>query len=169
MNFYELINTRYSVRKYTDQPVPDAAIMRILEAGRLAPSAANYQPWHFFVVRDPAVRKALFPNERQAWVTEAPVILIACSSPGKAWVRAYDQKNHADVDLAITMDHMILAATEEGLGTCWICAFDPAVFRSVLKLPAEMQPVAATPLGVAADTPRPRNRKPLDELVTIIG
>jgi nitroreductase len=169
MNFYELINTRYSVRKYTDQPVPEAAVVRILEAARLAPSAANYQPWHFFVVRDPAVRKALFPNERQAWITEAPVVLVACGTPGKAWVRAYDQKNHLDIDLAIAMDHMVLAATEEGFGTCWICAFDPAVFRSVLKLPAGMEPIAAPPRGGAADTPPPPNPKPHHRLVTVIG
>lgn len=168
MHFYELINARYSVRAYADRPVPREALLRILEAARVAPSACNKQPWHFFLVTDPATRAALFPNERQSWISAAPAVLVACSYPDRAWQRAYDGKNHADIDLAIAMEHIVLAATEEGLGTCWICAFDPQVFREVLRLPAEMEPVAATPLGYGASEPRPRDRKPLDEIVTIL-
>lgn len=168
MTIYELINARYSVRKYDDKPVPGAVIERILEAARLAPSAANYQPWHFFVVTNEATRKALFPNERQAWISGAPVVLVACSYPGAGWKRSYDGKNHADIDIAIAMEHVMLAATAEGLGTCWICAFDPAVARQVLNLPPDMEPVAITPLGYSLDTLRPKNRKALGEIVTFI-
>jgi nitroreductase len=138
----------------------------VLEAARLAPSAVNYQPWHFFVVRDAETRHRLFPSVRQAWIPAAPVLLVACSVPQSAWVRRFDGKNHADVDLAIAMDHAILAATAEGLGTCWVCSFDPALFKSVLELPEGMEPVAATPLGYAAQVPGPRDRKPLAEIVT---
>jgi nitroreductase len=168
MHFIELITARYSVRKYAGTPVPAEALARVLEAARLAPSAANYQPWHFFVVTNAATRLALFPNERQAWISAAPVVLVACSYPEKAWTRSYDGKNHADVDLAIAMEHMVLAATAEGLGTCWICAFDPAIVRQALNLPPDMEPVAATPLGYSLDTPRPKNRKALEEIVTYL-
>ena len=166
MDFYDVVQARYSVRKYTDQPVPEETIRRVLEAARLAPSACNKQPWHFFVVRDEDLRRRLFPPDRQVWAGEAPVVLVACSYPGSAWVRSYDGKNHADVDLGIAVEHLMLAAAAEGLGACWICAFDPELFRKVLQLPAGMEPVAATPLGYPATEQPPCNRKPLDEIVT---
>ncbi|NIM04757.1 MAG: nitroreductase [Armatimonadetes bacterium] len=166
MDFYALVNARYSIRSYKTEPVPEEIIRRILGAARLAPSAANMQPWHFFVVRDEKTRRGLFSNERQAWAAAAPVVLVACSYPDKAWVRSGDGKNHSDVDIAIAMEHIVLAATEEGLGTCWICAFDPALVRSALGLPGEMEPVAMTPLGYAEAEPLPRKRKSLDEIVT---
>jgi len=166
MNFYDTVFARRSIRRYSDEPVPEDALVRILEAARVAPSACNIQPWHFFVVRDAEMRTRLFPPDRQVWAGVAPVVLVACSLPGAAWVRGYDKKNHADVDLGIAMEHIMLAATEEGLATCWICAFDPTLFRTVLALPAEMEPVAATPLGYADAEPGPFIRKPLEEIVT---
>ncbi len=168
MTIYELIATRYSVRQYAPRPVPADALNRILDAARLAPSAANYQPWHFFVVANAETRAAMFPTERQTWIAAAPVVIVACSTPGSAWVRACDRKNHADIDLAIIMDHLTLAATAEGLGTCWICAFDPEIVRAALHLPAGMEPVACTPLGYSQDTPRAKNRKALGEIVTFV-
>ncbi|MHB9024370.1 MAG: nitroreductase family protein [Armatimonadota bacterium] len=166
MNFYDLVNARYSIRDYAETPVPEETIRRILEAARLAPSACNRQPWHFFVVQDAAVRRRLFPADRQGWVADAPVVLVACSYPAQAWVRGADGKNHADIDLAIAMEHIVLSATEEGLGSCWICAFDPDIVRQALELPAGMEPVAITPLGYPAGGHGPRNRKSLDEIVT---
>jgi len=166
MSFYDVIEARHSVRKYTDQPVPEDALQRILEAARLAPSACNRQPWHFYVITDKAIREALFTPEKQGWAAEAPVTIVACSRPAEAWVRWADNKNHADIDMAITFEHIVLAATEEGLGTCWICAFDPEHFRKVLKLPEGMEPVAVTPLGYAAGDPGARPRKALAEIVT---
>ncbi len=166
MNLYDTIFARRSIRGYSDEPVPADALMRILEAARIAPSACNNQPWHFFVVRDAETRRRLFPNNHQAWAAAAPVVLVACSLPGQAWVRKWDNKNHADVDLAIAMEHVVLAATEEGLGSCWICAFDPAVIRTVLALPTEMEPVAITPLGYGTATAGPTHRKSLEEIVS---
>jgi nitroreductase len=166
MNFYDLVNARYSVRSYSDKPVPEEALGRVLEAARLAPSAANKQPWHFFVVREEALRKKLFPDQRQSWIAAAPAIIIACGLPGKAWVRGSDGKNHADIDIAIAMDHIIMAATEEGLGTCWICAFDVKTVKAGLGLSSEMEPIALTPLGYATSEQGPRNRKALEEIVT---
>jgi nitroreductase len=166
MNFYSLVNARHSIRAYKEEPVAEEVIRRILQAARLAPSAANKQPWHFFVVMAEETRRRLFPDERQAWAAEAPVVLVACSCPDKAWVRGADGKNHADIDAAIAMEHIVLAATEEELGTCWICAFDPKVVREALGLAEEMEPVAMTPLGYPAAEPLPRKRKRLDEIVT---
>lgn len=166
MDLYSAIDTRRSIRSYREEPVPEEVLHRILEAARLAPSAANHQPWHFFVVRDAGIRQRLFPEERRAWAANAPVVLVACSSPDIAWVRSWDGKNHADIDIAIAMEHIVLAATAEGLGTCWICAFDPEVFRNALGLPKEIVPIAATPLGYPADEPGPRKRKAMEEIVT---
>lgn len=166
MEFYHVIDARYSVRSYREDPVPEPALERILEAARLAPSACNIQPWHFYVVRDAALRRELFPPGRQTWAAAAPVVLVACADPGAAWVRSFDGKNHADIDLGIVMEHIVLAAAAEGLGACWICAFDPALFRRALQLPPHLDPVAATPLGFAACAPPARARKPLQEIVS---
>ena len=166
MNLYDAIDARFSARAYKPEPVHEGVLRRIVDAARHAPSACNRQPWHFIIVRDADIRAKLFPDDRQAWVANAPVILVACSRPADAWVRTYDQKNHADIDLAIAMEHIMLAATAEGLGSCWICAFNPELARTVLELPDDLVPVAITPLGHASAPFRPHERKSLDEIVT---
>lgn len=166
MNFAEVVAYRLSVRDYTQDPVEEDTIRRILEMARQAPSACNNQPWHFYAVRDEATRHRLFPNERYQWAANAPVVIVACSVPSQSWVRQYDGKNHADVDVAIAMEHIMLAATAEGLGTCWICSFDPAIVRAALALPEEHVPVAITPLGIPNTTAEPRPRKGFDEIVS---
>lgn len=166
MQFYDVIATRRSIRAYRDQSVADDVLLRILEAVRLAPSAANRQPWHWYVIRDATLRRQLFPTERHAWVAAAPVIVVGCSQPNDAWVRSYDGKNHADIDVAIAMEHLVLAATAEGLGSCWICAFDPLPIRQVLGLPDQQVPVAITPLGYPAGDPGARIRKAFDEIIS---
>jgi len=165
MDFAQVIKTRHSIRQYRPDPVPEDALFRVLEAARLAPSACNKQPWLFYVVREESLRCRLFPAAGRAWVAVAPVLLIACSQPSDAWVRSWDQKNHSDIDLAITMEHVMLAATNEGLGTCWICAFNPQTIREVLTLPAALDPVAITPLGYSVETPAATPRKTLEEIV----
>ncbi len=169
MDIYELIGKRHSIRSYTDTPVSDEVLKRILEAARLAPSACNLQPWRFYVVRDKAVQQAMFPHERHRWIIDkTPVVIVACSIARRAWVRAVDGKNHCDIDVAIAMEHLVLAATHEGLSTCWICAFDPAAIREALKLPPDEEPVAATPLGYGDGEARPRQRKSLEDIVTFV-
>ena len=165
MSFLELCQKRQSIRRYTSQPIEPEALQRILEAARLAPSATNRQPWTLYVVTNQDVKKAMFQRETQQWINEAPVVIVACAKPAEAWVRAYDQKNHFDVDLAICVEHIHLAATDEGLGSCWICAFDPAAVRTALQLPDELVPVAAMPIGYIEQTHERRTRKSAEEII----
>jgi len=122
-------------------------LMRILEAGRLAPSAANRQPWHFIVVTDPEQVAALRASYARPWETTAPTILAVCIEPSKAWVRKKDGEEFWKVDAAIALENMVLCATEKGVGTCWIAYFDEKAARKVLGVPKDARVVAMTPLG----------------------
>ncbi len=164
MTFLELARARFSVRGYDPAPVSDEDLNKVVEAGRVAPSAANKQPWHFIVVRDEQRRRELSTAYVKEWFWQAPVIIVVCVEPLKAWSRM-DGKNYAWVDGAIAMDHMTLCATDLGLGTCWIGAFDPTKVKHVLGLPEGVEPVAMTPLGRPTSQPRPKTRKPLEEVV----
>jgi nitroreductase len=164
MDFTELVRRRYSVRAYKRDPVPEAVLARILEAARLAPSAANRQPFRIMVIRTEGRREELGRLYQRAWFVEAPLVVAVVSLPAEAWVRR-DGKSYADVDAAIAMDHLVLAATAEGLGTCWVGAFDPAAAREVLALPPGVEPIAFSPLGYPADQAPERKRKDLAELV----
>lgn len=166
MEFSDLIRHRYSVRAYKPEPVPDELLAQVLEAGRLAPTAANKQPFRIIVIHTAGRAAELGRIYHREWFTQAPLILCVCTVRAEAWRREmYDGKSHADVDATIAMDHMILAAAELGLGTCWIAAFDPAAAREVLGLPREVEPVLFTPLGYPADRPGPKERRPLADLV----
>jgi nitroreductase len=164
MAFSELIKTRYSVRAYKPDPVEDEKLEQVLEAARLAPTAANLQPFRFIVIRTKGREAELQRIYHRAWFTQAPVILCVCSIPAEGWVRV-DGKGYTDVDAAIAMDHLILAATDLGLGTCWIAAFDPAAAREVLGLPDGVEPIAFTPLGYPASRPTAKQRKSLADMV----
>jgi nitroreductase len=164
MEFYEVLRTRRSIRKYKPAPVEEEKIDRMLEAVRLAPSAKNIQPWHFIVVKEDAVRRALGEAYPREWFWEAPVIICVCGEPAKAWVRR-DGKSYLDVDAAIAFEHLILAAAAEGLATCWIGAFDAAAVKRVLELPDGVEPIAMTPLGYADAEPRPLERRTIADFV----
>jgi len=164
VEFLELVQKRYSVRGYKPDTIDEKKLEQILEAARLAPTAANKQPFQFLVLRTAGKEAELRRLYDRAWFAQAPVVICACGIPAQAWVRM-DGKNYCDVDVAIAMDHLVLAATATGLGTCWIANFDPAIARQVLALPGGVEPIAFTPLGYPNDPPRPRKRKPLTELV----
>lgn len=166
MQFSDLIRQRYSVRAYRPDPVPDDLLVQVLEAGRLAPTAANKQPFRIIVIHTKGREAELGRIYHREWFAQAPLILCVCTVRAEAWQRAmYDGKSHADVDATIVMDHMVLAAADLGLGTCWIAAFDPAAAREILGLPEGVEPVLFTPLGYPADQPRVKERKPLADLV----
>lgn len=168
MPVIDLMRSRYSVRAYEDRPVDRDTLLCVLEAARVAPSACNNQPWHFLVVQDPAARAVLAACYPRDWFRTAPAVIVCCAEPAKAWCRR-DGKNHADIDLAIAVDHLTLAAAEAGLGTCWICAFDAAKARELLRLPAGIDPVALIPIGHPAKDATPAalhsQRKPMEEIV----
>jgi nitroreductase len=164
VNLFELIAARYSVRAYKPDPVPDALLAQVLEAARLAPTADNRQPFMLIVLRTAGRQTELKRVYNRDWFVGAPLVIAACGLPGQAWVRR-DGKNYMDVDVTIALDHLILAATDLGLGTCWVAAFDPAAAREVLCLPDTAEPIAFTPLGYPADDLRPKERKPLADLV----
>lgn len=165
MEWKEVVRRRYSCRKYMDMPVSNEVLEEILDEIRIAPSAANRQPWLFYVIRDKALKEALREAYDNAWFYSAPVVIIGCGNSDECWRRSFDSKRTLDIDVAIAFDHFTLAATARGLGTCWIAAFKPDVVRSVLKLPANVEPIALSPLGYPADEPKPKKRKQLAEIV----
>ncbi len=167
MEFYEVIKKRKSVRKYNSKKVPDDVLNRILEAGRIAPSAKNIQPWKFVVVRDPALKKQIAEASRgQMFMADADVIICGCALEKIAWGRMGGYMSSFAVDLAIAMDHMILAAANEGLGTCWIGAFEEKAVKLLLGVPEDVKVVALTPLGYPAEEPKDRGRKSISEIIT---
>ena len=165
--FLDLAEKRRSVRAYKPDEVPEELLQTVLEAGRLAPSACNKQPWRFIVVRSETVRRALGAAYAREWFWKAPLVIAVCILPKEAWTRSHDGKNYAMADGALAMDHLQLAAAELGLGTCWIAAFDPAAAREILGLPDGVDIVGMTPLGFpdVEANPRVRSRRPLGETV----
>ncbi len=168
MEFSELIEKRYSVRAYRPDPVEDEKLTQVLQAARLAPTAANRQPFQLIVIHTAGREAELKRIYSRDWFVQAPLVICACGIPTQGWVRR-DGKNYNDVDVAIVMDHLILAAADVGLGTCWIGAFDPDAAREVLGLPGDVEPVAFTPLGYPADQLGPKKRQPLSDLVRYEG
>lgn len=165
MGVFEIIRKRRSIRLYEEKPVEQEKLNRVLEAGRLAPSADNRQPWRFIVVTNDEVKEKLRASYDEEWFVSAPVIIIGCAVPKEAWVRM-DGQEYWMVDVAIAMQNMILVATELGLGTCWIADFDEEAARKALKLSQSVRIVAMTPLGYPTEEKRPvRNRKSLSEIV----
>ena len=164
MDVFEAIATRYSVRGYKADPVDDDTLRRVLEAARRAPTAANRQAFRLIVVHTRGRETELSRVYGRPWFLQAPLLVCVVAVPGEAWRRS-DDKPYDEVDATIAMDHLVLAATALGLGTCWIAAFDPAAAREVLGLPDDVEPIAFTPLGYP-DKPSPGSgRRPLEELV----
>jgi nitroreductase len=164
MNFQALIRARYSVRAYRPDPVEDDKLARILEAARMAPTAANRQAFRIIVIPTKGREEELRRVYVREWFVQAPLVLAVCAVPSEGWVRKYDGWNAAEVDATIAMTHIVLAAAEENLGTCWVAAFDPKAAREVLGVPPDVIPSAFTPLGYAADAPPPKKRRLLTDL-----
>jgi len=166
MEFFELITKRYSVRSYRSDPLEDKILHQILEAARIAPSAANRQPLQVIVIHTAGREAEIKRIYGREWFLKAPLLIAVCGILGEAWIRPSDQKCYVDVDAAILMDHLTLAAADLGLGTCWTAAFDPLAAREGLGLPEGVEPIVFTPLGYPADAePWPKRRKEMAELV----
>jgi len=164
MELKEAIRTRQSIRDYVDKPVPKEKLLKVLEAARLAPSASNRQRWKFVVVRDRERRQELARAAGgQSHVRKAPVVIAAVATMPE-YVMRCGVPAYA-VDLAIAVDHMTLAAVDEGLGTCWIGAFSQEEARVILKIPDDCRIVALLTLGFPKQEAGPKVRKSLDDIV----
>ncbi len=163
MDLYEVIKGRYSVRAYKKKPVEEEKLTRILEAGRIAPSARNLQPWKFIVIRDETRREKLAELSGQPFLAEAPVIIaVVGTSPDRVM---FCEVPADPVDCAIAIDHMTLAAVAEGLGTCWIGHFPQDTCREFLSVPSSVKIIELLTLGYPATGPAGKSRKSLDEVV----
>ena len=151
MEVLEAIRTRRSVRAYSSRPLPGEVMQRMRDALRLAPSACNFQPWRFIFVMDAELRGKLAEAALdQLWMADAPIVVVACAYPDQAFQGMGGYGNSADIDVAIALDHLTLAAVADGLGTCWIGAFDEGRVKKLLQVPAKVKVVAMTPLGYPA-------------------
>lgn len=179
-HFLELARKRRSVRKYLNDPIPEAVLSRILEAGGLAPSGNNSQPWRFIVVRNPQMKQRLYDVAgRQGWILEAPAVIAVVGDltakmksplPVGETPSIDDPRYRAVLiktvrDATIAADHIVMAAEDEGLGSCWIALFEQEDIRPVLGVPDNGFVVAIITIGRPADNPKARPRHPLREIV----
>jgi nitroreductase len=167
MSFLDIAKKRYSVRKYNSKKVEEEKLLKILEAGRIAPTGANYQPQRIIVVQKEEGMERL---KKCANIYGAPLALIVCGDHAASWKRPFDKKDILDIDVSIVTDHMMLQATELGLGTVWICYFDPEALKKEFNLPEGVEPVNILAVGYAAaeggDPDRhEKARKPLKDIV----
>ena len=172
MDFCELIRNRESIRNYDPaRPLDEEILYRILEAGRLAPSAVNYQPWRFLVISSEEMLAKVRTCYPRSWFHEAPHVLVVVGKVDEAWVREKDGYNSLETDLTIAMDHMILAAEYEGVATCWIGAYDPDLLRQALSLKDNEIVYSITPLGYPKEgfvKKGNKKRKEISEIVEIL-
>ena len=165
MDIKEVIQKRYSCRSYKDTPVPEEKLKNILEAARLAPSARNRQPYKFIIVKNKEKREKIATAAAgQSFIAKAPIIIAGVSLDPEG-IMTCEVPAYA-VDVAIAMEHIALQASAEGLGTCWIGAFSQEEAKKVLEIPEEYKIVALMSFGYPADSPGPKDRKNLDELVS---
>jgi nitroreductase len=162
----DLIEKRRSIRSYKSQEVTEEDLNYVLEAFRKAPSAKNLQPWKLIVVRDrKKINDLAIACNNQTFLTEAPVLIVTCAIEDEAYGMMGGYMNSYPIDIGIAMEHLILAATEKGLGTCWIGAFKEKLVKDLLEVPEDVRVVAITPLGYPAAEGRLKGRKPLTEIV----
>ncbi|MBU1158029.1 MAG: nitroreductase family protein [Candidatus Thermoplasmatota archaeon] len=161
MDSIDPISKRISVREYDSREIPEEALKRILEAGRIAPSAMNYQPWKFVVVHDPSRRKALSHGRYAKFLTECPVVIVGCGNKKRSpeWYT---------VDVTIALQNMVTQATAEGLGSCWIGSFDEDAVKAAIKAPEDHAIVAMLAIGYPKDGKLKiaHKRKSFDEIVS---
>ncbi|MDP4223097.1 MAG: nitroreductase family protein [Bacteroidota bacterium] len=169
MEYNDLIRSRVSVRSYDpERPVPKEVLEKILDAGRMAPSACNYQPWKFLLISSTGMLLKVKECYQRDWFRDAPHVLVSVGLRNIAWNRSYDGYNSIETDVAIAMTHIILAAENEGVGACWIAAYNPIMLREALNLDGNQIIYGITPLGYPRQGYRKslsKKRKPLDEIV----
>lgn len=165
--FLDLVTGRYSCRSYQSAPISHDTLKEVITTAQLAPSACNRQPWEFIIINTPELCQEIVKSYDREWVKTAPAFIIACGNHDEAWHRASDGKDHTDVDLSIAIEHICLAATTLGLGTCWICNFDVALLKKLLNIPENIEPIAIIPIGYPAEgsiVPT-KNRKNIEDII----
>jgi nitroreductase len=158
MDLFETVERRRSIRKFRPNPIPDRDLKKILEAGRLAPSGGNRQPWSFIVVRKPETKKKLAAVANlQRFIADADTVLIALGDPAVS-------KSLYKQDPMIAIEHMVLASTALGYGTCWIGAFNENDVKEIAKVPENMTVIALLPIGIPDENPPPKPRRAFKEV-----
>jgi nitroreductase len=164
MNVFDAIKSRRSIRGFKNKLVEKNKILKIIEAARLSPSAANRQPWRFLVIDNPELKNKLAAAYNSDWFISAPVIIIACALPNQAWIRR-DGEEYWKIDIAIAVQDIVLAAWELGFGTCWVGAFSEKAVKELLNIPENVRVVAMIPLGYPkAEKGNVINRKSFEEI-----
>ncbi len=165
MNFKTLCASRYSVRAYKPDTVPAEKLEYIKACVNLAPTAVNKQPFRFITLTRPEEREKIQKCYDREWFSEAPAYILVCTNQSEAWTRRYDGKNHADIDAAIAVEHLCLAAAEQGLGTCWVCNFRVQLCQELFNLPEEWYPHTIIPIGYPATDEIPeKTRKNIEDI-----
>lgn len=164
MDVMSAIKERRSIRKYSNKLVEDEKLQNILEAARLSPSADNNQGWKFVVIKDSQTRRKLVETTGQAWLASAPII-IACCGTNPATVMPNGQPKYS-IDLSIATSFMMLEATNQGLGTCWLGGYDESAVKKALDIPDEVRVVSMLSLGYPDENPAPRPRKELNKIIS---
>ena len=164
MNFLDLVKQRYSCRSYQNKSVEQEKLDYVMDCARLAPSAVNKQPWLFRIVSDDASKAKLQECYDRDWFKTAPMYIICSILHDEEWIR-YDGKHHGNIDIAVAVEHLCLAATEQGLATCWVCNFNVEKCKKNFDIHAEEDPTVIIPIGYAADQPTEKKRKPISEIV----
>lgn len=165
MNFQNLLQNRYSVREYKPDTIDPNLLNQVLAAAQYAPTAANRQPFKLIVIHSQGKKEEIHKIYDRDWFSDAPILICACGVPDQGWVRA-DGKSYLDVDVAIVMDHVSLAAADLGLGTCWVASFDVEAARDYLQIPPYAEPIIMMSLGYPAGSPGEKERKSLDDLIS---
>ena len=163
MTFLDLIKQRYSCRSYQNKRVEQEKLDYVMECVRLAPSAVNKQPWVFRIVENEDDKSKLHTCYSRVWFQTAPMYIICSILHDEEWVRS-DGKHHGDIDIAIAVEHLCLAATEQGLATCWVCNFDAAKCKQLFSIADNEEPAVLIPIGYAADEAREKKRKTISEI-----
>ena len=163
-DFLALVKDRYSCRAYQSLDVEKVKLDYIMECVRFAPSAVNRQPWRFRIISNEVDKAKLQQCYNRDWFRTAPMYIMASILHDEEWVRA-DGKHHGNIDIAIAVEHLCLAATEQGLGTCWVCNFEAGLCKELFALPENEEPAVIIPLGYVADEKKPKSRKPIDEIL----
>lgn len=160
----DIVQSRYSCRSYQSRAVEEEKLAYIMECVRLSPSAVNRQPWKFRLVRSQEGKEKLQSCYQREWFNSAPLYILASLLHDEEWVRR-DEKHHGDIDVAIAVEHLCLAAAEQGLGTCWVCNFDAALCHELFQMPETEEPTVIIPIGYAASTDVPeKKRKALKDI-----